>query len=106
MLVEIFFPLLGSLPSHANLRLFDALFAVGAVSEFAELLAGLGVQNGLHRFFDGLTTPVRPDLRLAHQDFVRHLGEALILAHGAPLLAESFTWGEYNPERTAALLMA
>ena len=26
---EIFFPLLGSLPSHANLRLFDALFAVG-----------------------------------------------------------------------------
>jgi hypothetical protein len=30
---------------------------------------------------------------LAHQDFVRHLGEALILAHGAPLLAETFHLG-------------
>jgi hypothetical protein len=57
------------------------------------LRACLGVQNGLHRFFDGLTTPVRPDLRLAHQDFVRHLGNALILAHGAPLLAETYHLG-------------
>src|SRR3954469_14019396 len=62
---EIFYPLLGSLPRHAYLRLFDALFAVGAVPEFPELRACLGVQNGLHRFFDGLTTPVRPDLRFS-----------------------------------------
>ena len=64
-LAEIFYPLLGLLPRQAYLRLFDALFAVGAVPEFPELRAGLGVQNGLHRFFDGLTTPVRPDLRFS-----------------------------------------
>src|SRR5215204_7217669 len=63
-LAEIFYPLLGSIARHAYLRLLDALLAVGAVSEFLELLAGLGVQNGLHRFFDGLTTPLSPDLRL------------------------------------------
>jgi hypothetical protein len=93
MLAEVFFPILGSIARHAYLCLFDALFAVGAVSELLELLAGLGVQNGLHRFFDRLTTLVRPDLRLAHQDFVGHLGEALILAHGAPLLAGTFHLG-------------
>jgi hypothetical protein len=42
-LAEIFYPLLGSLPRRAYLRLFEALFAVGTVSEFLELLAGLGV---------------------------------------------------------------
>ena len=92
-LAEIFYPLLGSIARHAYLRLFDALFAVGTVSEFLELLAGLRVHNGLHRFLYGLTTQLRPDLCLAHQDFVRHLGEALILAHGAPLLAETFHLG-------------
>jgi hypothetical protein len=64
-LAEIFYPLLGLLPRHAYLRLFDALFAVGAVPEFPELRACLCVQYGLHRFFDGLTTPVRPDLRFS-----------------------------------------
>src|SRR5215211_2105912 len=63
-LAEVFYPLPRSLPRRVYLRLFDALFAVGTVPEFPELLAGLGVQNGLHRFFDGLTTPVRPSLGL------------------------------------------
>jgi len=56
---------------------------MGTVPEFHELLASLGVQDGLHRFFDGLSTPLRPSLGLAHQDFVGHLRDALILAHGA-----------------------
>jgi hypothetical protein len=60
---ELFCPLLCPLPRRAYLRLFDALFAVGTVPEFHELLAGLGVQDGLHRFFDGL--PRRSDRRLA-----------------------------------------
>jgi hypothetical protein len=98
-LAEIFYPFLGSIARHAYLRLFDALFAVGAVPQFLELLAGLCVQNGLHRFFDGLTTPVRPDLRLAQQDLVGHLPDASIFAHGAPLLAETFPQGEYNLAR-------
>jgi hypothetical protein len=42
-LAEIFYPLLGSIARHAYLRLFDALFAVGTVSVFLELLAGLRV---------------------------------------------------------------
>ncbi len=46
-------------------------------------------QYGLQRFFYGLTTPVRPSLRLAHQDLVGHLLNASIFAHGAlPFLAE------------------
>jgi hypothetical protein len=76
--------------SRAYLRLLlDTLFALGVVSEVPELLAGLGFEDGIHRFFDGLATSVCPGLRLAHQDFVRHLADALIFAHGAPLLAET-----------------
>jgi hypothetical protein len=73
-LPRFFYPLPGSIARPAYLRLCDALFAVGAVPEFHELLAGLGSQNGLHRFFDGLATPLRSDLRLAHQAFVRQHG--------------------------------
>jgi hypothetical protein len=99
-LAEIFYPLLGSLPRRAYLRLFEALFAVGSVSDFLELLAGVGVQNGLHRFFYGLPGPLRPYLRLAHQDLVGHLLDASIVAHGALLfLAETLTRGEDNPAR-------
>ena len=65
------------------------------VPEFYELLARLGIQNGLHRFFDGLPTPLSSGLGLAHQDFVGHLRDALILAQGTLLLAQNFTWGEY-----------
>ena len=54
---ELFCPLLCPLSRRVYLRLFDALFAVRTVPEFRELLASLGVQNGLHRFFDGLPTP-------------------------------------------------
>jgi hypothetical protein len=39
MLAEVFYPLLGPLPRRIYLRLFDALFAVGTVPEFPELLA-------------------------------------------------------------------
>src|SRR5215218_10398925 len=91
---ELFCTLLCPLSRRLYLRLLDALLAVGTVPEFQELLAGLGVQNGLHRFFDGLPTPLRPGLGLAHQDLVGHLRDALILAHGALLLAQNFTWGE------------
>src|SRR5215216_2426542 len=90
MIAEIFRPLLCPLPRHAYPPLFYTFFVVGDVPEFPELRAGLGVQNGLQRFFDGLTTPVRPSLRLAHQDLVGHLLDALIFAHGALLfLAET-----------------
>src|SRR5215211_3088899 len=62
----------------------------GNVPEFPELGACLGVQYGLHRFFDGLPGPGRPYFRLAHQDFVGHLLDASIVAHGAlPFLAET-----------------
>jgi hypothetical protein len=93
-LAEIFYPFLGSLPRHAYLRLFDALFAVRAVSEFPKLRAGLCFQYGLQCFFDGLPTPVRPYLRLAYQDLVGHLLDASIFAHGALLfLAETLPPG-------------
>src|SRR3954468_3397675 len=95
---ELFCPLLCPLSRRLYLRLFDTLFAVWAVPEFHELLASLGVQNGLHRFFDGLPTPLRPGLGLAHQYFIGHLRDALILAHGALSslpLRKPFAWGEY-----------
>jgi hypothetical protein len=92
-LAEIFHPLLGPFARRAHLRLFDALFAVGAIPEVPQLLAGLGLKDGLHRLFDRHTPPVGPALRLAHQDFVRHLGDALILAHDAPLLVGTFELG-------------
>src|SRR5215211_1552088 len=90
MIAEILRPLLCPLPRHAYPPLFYAFFVVGNVPEFPELRAGLGVQNGLHRFFDGLPGSVRPGLRLAHQDLVGHLLDASIVAHGARLfLAET-----------------
>ena len=93
MTAEIFRPL----PRHAYPALFYAFFTVGNVPE---LCAGFGVKYGLQRFFDGLTTPVRPDLRLAHQDLVGHLLDAAIVAHGTLLfLAETLTQGEDNPAR-------
>src|SRR5215204_2272532 len=98
MIAEILRPLL--CPLHAYPPLFYAFFVVGDVPEFPELRTGLGVQNGLQRFFGALTTPVRPSLRLAHQDLVGHLLDASIVAHGALLfLAETLTQGEYNPAR-------
>ena len=99
MIAEILRPLLGPLPRHANLPLFYAFFvATGSVPEFPELRACLGVHNGLQRFFDGLPGPVRPSLRLAHQDLACHLLDASIFAHGALLfLAETLPQGEYNP---------
>src|SRR5215203_5597410 len=100
MIAEIFRPLLCPLPRHAYLPLFYTFFIVGSVREFPELGACLGVQNSLHRFFDGLPGPGRPDLRLAHQDVVGHLLDASIFAHGALLfLAETLPQGEYNPAR-------
>jgi hypothetical protein len=100
MIAEILRPLLCPLPRHAYPPLFYAFFVVGNVPEFPELRAGLGVQNGLHRFFDGLPGSVRPGLRLAHQDLVGHLLDASIVAHGARLfLAETLPKGEYNPAR-------
>ena len=39
-LAEVFYPLLCTLPRRVYLRLFDALFAVGPVPEFPELLTG------------------------------------------------------------------
>jgi len=71
--------------SHAYLPLFYTSFVVGDVPEFPELRAGLGLHNGLHRFFDGLPGPVRPGLRLAHQDLVGHLLDASIVVHGVLL---------------------
>jgi hypothetical protein len=45
-------------------------------------------------------SPVRPGLRLAHQDLVGHLLDASIVAHGALLfLAQTLPQGEYNPAR-------
>src|SRR5215213_7749432 len=100
MIAEIFRSLLCPLPRHAYLPLFYAFFVVGNVPELPELRAGLGVQNGLQRFFDGLPGPVRPGLCLAPQDLVGHLFDASIFAHGALLfLAETLPQGEYNPAR-------
>ncbi len=101
MIAEFFRPLLCPLPRHAYLPLFYIFsVATGNVPEFPELRAGFCVQNGLHRFFDRLTTPVRPGLRLAHQDLVGHLVDASIFAHCALLfLAATFPQGEYNPAR-------
>src|SRR5215211_2007955 len=82
MIAEIFGPLLCPLPRHAKLPLFYASFVAGDVPEFPKLRAGLGVQNGLQRFFDGLPGPLRPGLRLAHQDLVGHPLDASIFAHG------------------------
>jgi hypothetical protein len=65
-LAEIFCPFPGPLPRRLYLRLLDALFAVGPVPELPESFACLRVQNILHRFFDGLTAPVRSGLRLAN----------------------------------------
>ena len=78
MITEIFRPLLCALPCHADLPLLYAFFVVGDVPEFAELRAGLGVQNGLHRFFNGLPGALCPGLRLTHQDLVSHLVDASI----------------------------
>jgi hypothetical protein len=98
MIAEFFRPLLCPLPRHAYLPLFYAFFVVGNIPEFPELRTGLGVQNGLQRFFDRLPGPVRPGLRLAHQDLVGHLVDASIFVHGALLfLAKTFPQGEYNP---------
>ncbi len=98
MIAEIFRPLLRPLPRPAYLPLFYAIFVVGDLPEFFELRASLGVQYGLQRFFDGFPTPVRPGLRLAHQDLVGHLLDASIFAQGALLfLAETLPQGEYNP---------
>jgi hypothetical protein len=45
-----------------------------------------------------MDSPVRPGLRLAHQDLVGHLGDASIFAHGTlHFLAETLPQGEYNP---------
>jgi hypothetical protein len=95
MIAEILRPLFCPLPRHANLPLFYTFFvATGNVPEFPELRACLGVQDGLQRFFDGLPTPVRPGLRLAHQDLVGHLLDASIFAHGFLLfLAETLPQG-------------
>ena len=68
--------------SHAYLPLFYTSFVVGDVPEFFKLRAGLSVHNSLHRFFDGLPGPLRPGLRLTHQDLVGHLLDASIFAHG------------------------
>ena len=100
MIAKFFRPLLCPLPRHAYLPLFYAFFVVGSVPEFPELRAGLGVQHGLHRFFDGLPAPLRPSLRLAHQDLACHLLDASIFAHGALLfLAVTLPQREYNPAR-------
>src|SRR5215218_2921808 len=100
MIAEIFRPLLCPLPRHAYPPLFYTFLVAGDVPEVLELRAGLGVQYGLHRFFDGLPGPLRPGLRLAHQDLVGHLLDASIFAHGALLfLAETLPKGEYNPAR-------
>jgi len=94
MIAESFRPLLCPLPRHAYLPLFYAFFVVGNVPEFPELRAGLCVQYGLQRFFDGLPTPGSPVLRLAHQDLVGHLFDASIVAHGSLLfLAETLPKG-------------
>src|SRR5829696_9013809 len=77
----------------------------GDVPEFPELRAGLGVQKGLHRFFDGLPGPLRSGLGLAHQDLVGHLLDAWIFAHGALLFdAETLPQGEYNPAQRVRTL--
>src|SRR5215203_7062138 len=105
MIAEIFRPLLCPLPRHAYLPLFYTFFVVGNVPEFPELGACLGVQNGLQRFFHGLPTPVRPYLRLAHQDLVSHLLDASIFAHGALLfLAETLPQGLRCPPKLARTL--
>jgi hypothetical protein len=55
------------------------------------LLSSLGVEDGLHRLFNGLTAPIGSGLGLAHQDLIGHLGNGLIVAHCAlPFLAETF----------------
>ena len=82
---EIFCPFPRPLPRCLYLRLFDALFAVGPVPEIPESFAGLRVQDGLHRFFDGLTAPVRSSLSLARQDLVRHLRDRLLRLQGVLL---------------------
>ena len=91
MLAQLFYALPGSLPRHTHLPLFYALVAVGAVPEFPQLPARLGVHGGLHRLFDGLPAPIGSGLRLAQKDLVGHLGDGLIVAHRAlPFLAETF----------------
>src|SRR5215210_4627623 len=93
----MFYPLPGSLPRDTDLPFFCTLVAVRPVPEFPQLLARLGAQDGLHRLFDGLTAPIGPGLRLAHQDLVGHLGDGLIVAHRAlPFLAETFLLGTWE----------
>src|SRR5215213_7286119 len=89
MIAEIFRPLLGPIARHAKLPLFYAFFVVGSVPELPELRSGLCFQYGLKRFFDGLTTPVRPCLRLAHQDLACHLLDASIIVHGVLLFSSA-----------------
>ena len=97
MLAQLFYPLPGSLPRHTHLPLFYAFVAVGAVPEFPQLLARLGVKDRLHRLFDGLPAPIGSGLGLAHQNLVGHLGDGLIVAHRAlPFLAETFHRGTWK----------
>ncbi len=81
MLAQPFYPLAGSLLRDAHLPLFHALVAVGTIPELLELLACLGVEDGLHRRFDGLPALIGLGLSLAHQDLVGHLGDGLVFVH-------------------------
>src|SRR5215212_508985 len=77
--------LLGAPQKHPRLPVLGLLVAMLTVCQTLKLSACFGIRDGLVCIFKGAPAPMRQGLRLAHEDFLCHLRDALILLHAVLL---------------------